>query len=64
MNRALYIIFIPALLVAAGYMLVFRKLGLSPGHAWWVIAGMAAFLVAGLWLVRQRGQEKTRQSGG
>lgn len=54
MNRALYIIFIPAIAVAVGYVIVFRQLGISLGHAWLVIAGMVVFLAAVLWLGRRR----------
>ena len=32
MNRALFIILIPALLVAAGYVIVLREMGFSPGY--------------------------------
>lgn len=32
MNRAILIILIPALLVAAGYIFVLRTLGLAPGY--------------------------------
>ena len=32
MNRAILIILIPALLVAAGYIFVLRSLGLAPGY--------------------------------
>ena len=32
MNRAFLIILIPGLLVAAGYIAVFRMMGISPGY--------------------------------
>jgi hypothetical protein len=32
MNRSIYIIFIPALLIAAGYIVVLRMMGISPGY--------------------------------
>jgi len=38
MNRALLIIMIPALLVAAGYIVVFRAMGIAPGYPRLVIA--------------------------
>lgn len=53
MNRALYIIFVPALLVAAGYIVVFRHLGLSPGYLRLIVA-MAIFFGGIVWLGRRR----------
>jgi uncharacterized membrane protein len=53
-NRAFLIIMIPALLVAAGYILVFRMMGISPGYARLVIA-IAAFFGMIYWLSRRRG---------
>lgn len=32
MNRALLIILVPALLVAAGYILILRMMGIPPGY--------------------------------
>ena len=44
MNRAIYIVMIPVLLVALGYILVFRSVGLAPGYARLVIAVTVFFL--------------------
>ena len=49
MNRALLIIVIPAILVALGYVLVFRFLGFSPSYPRF-IAGGAIFFAAAYWL--------------
>jgi len=38
MNRALFIIMIPVLLVAAGYTVVLRTMGLAPGYPRLVVA--------------------------
>ncbi len=52
MNRALYIIVIPLLLVAAGYVFVLRAAGLPPGYARLIIAAVVLFGL-GLWLGRR-----------
>ena len=51
MNRAFYIIFTPVLLVMIGYILVFRAMGLAPGHPRLVVAFM---LIAGVILYVSR----------
>jgi choline-glycine betaine transporter len=38
MNRALLIIMVPALLVAAGYIVVLRTMGIAPGYPRLIIA--------------------------
>jgi uncharacterized membrane protein len=55
-NRAFLIIMIPALLVAAGYIFVFRMMGISPGYARLVIA-IAAFFAMIYWLSRRGGRK-------
>jgi hypothetical protein len=52
MNRALYIIMIPIALVALGYILVFRYVGLAPGYPR-LIAAVALFFGAIWWLARR-----------
>ncbi|PYT88302.1 MAG: hypothetical protein DMG36_24220 [Acidobacteria bacterium] len=49
MNRALLIILIPAILVALGYVLVFRLIGLSPGYPRLILGGLV-FFAAAYWL--------------
>jgi ABC-type spermidine/putrescine transport system permease subunit II len=49
MNRALLIILIPAILVALGYVLVFRVLGISAGYSRFILGGVI-FLIAAYWL--------------
>jgi hypothetical protein len=52
MNRAFFIILIPVLLVAAGYVAVFRLMGIAPGYPR-VILAMTLFLGAMYWLSRR-----------
>jgi len=61
MNRSILIILIPALLVAAGYVLVLRMMGFSPGYPRLVIA-MALFFGAIYWLSR-RSAKKAKGAG-
>ena len=49
MNRAFLIILVPAMLVALGYVLVFRFLGLSPTYTPFIFGGVV-FLAAVFWL--------------
>jgi hypothetical protein len=53
MNRSLLIIFVPALLVAAGYIFVLRYMGLAPGYLR-LLAAMALFFGAVYWLSPKR----------
>jgi ABC-type spermidine/putrescine transport system permease subunit II len=61
MNRAIYIIMIPVVLIALGYIFVFRAVGLAPGYGRLLIA-MALFVGAAWWLVREqsKGSHSTR----
>ena len=49
MNRAFLIILVPAMLVALGYLVVFRFLGLSPTYTRFIFGGVV-FLAAAFWL--------------
>lgn len=52
MNRAFLIILIPVLLVAIGYVVVFRAMGVSPAH--WKLILVVAILGGALrWLSRR-----------
>ena len=55
MNRALYIILIPALLVASGYIVVLRLMGIAPGYPRLVIA-MILFFAGIYWLSKRPGK--------
>jgi len=52
MNRSLLIIMIPALLVAAGYIVVLRMMGIAPGYPRLIIA-MTLFFGGIYWLSRR-----------
>ena len=61
MNRSILIILIPALVVAAGYVIVLRMMGLAPGYPRLVIA-MILFFGGIYWLSRRSGK-KASNSG-
>jgi hypothetical protein len=61
MNRSLVIILVPALLVAAGYIVVFRMMGIAPGYPRLIVA-MILFFGGIYWLSRHSG--KKVKSGG
>jgi ABC-type glycerol-3-phosphate transport system permease component len=56
MNRAFAIILIPALLVAIGYVIVFRSMGVSP--AYWRLILPLALLGGALWWLGRRAARK------
>ena len=58
MNRSLFIILVPALLVAGGYIVVLRLMGFAPGYPRLVMA-MILFFGAIYWLSR-RSRKKPR----
>jgi len=62
MNRAFLIIMIPALLVAAGYIVVLRYMGIAPGYPR-LVAAMVAFFGMIYWLSRRVGR-KVNSDGG
>ncbi len=55
MNRAFFIIMIPALLVAAGYIVVLRYAGIAPGYPRLIVA-MILFFGMIYWLSRRSGR--------
>jgi hypothetical protein len=56
MNRAFFIIMIPALLVAVGYIIVLRYMGIAPGYPRLVMA-VAVFFGVIYWLSRRSGRK-------
>jgi hypothetical protein len=60
MNRALLIILIPALLVAAGYIVVLRMMGVAPGYPRLVVA-MTLFF-GGIYWLSKRSIKKLKSS--
>jgi hypothetical protein len=62
MNRTFFIIMIPALLVAAGYVIVLRYMGFAPGYPRLIVA-MTLFFGAIYWLSRRNARKtETRRS--
>lgn len=57
MNRAFAIILIPAVLVAIGYVVVFRSMGISP--AYWRLILPLGLLGGALWWLGRRAARKT-----
>ena len=55
-NRAFFIILTPALLVAAGYIIVFRYIGLAAGYARLIVASILFFGMI-YWLWQRSGRE-------
>jgi hypothetical protein len=61
MNRSILIILIPALLVAVGYIIVLRMMGVPPGYPRLAVA-MIFFFGGIYWLSKRSG--KKANSGG
>ena len=59
MNRAFLIILIPAILVAIGYILVFRLMGLHLGYLRFVLGGVI-FLAAAYWLWPKKAERSAK----
>jgi hypothetical protein len=56
MNRSILIILIPALLVAAGYVIVLRRMGFAPGYPRLIVA-MILFFGGIYWLSKRSGKK-------
>jgi hypothetical protein len=56
MNRSFVIILIPALLVALGYVVVLRMMGISPGYPR-LLGAIVLFLGGIYWLSRRSGKK-------
>jgi hypothetical protein len=56
MNRSILIIMVPALLVAVGYIVVLRMMGLAPGYPRLIIA-MVLFFGGIYWLSKRSGNK-------
>jgi hypothetical protein len=56
MNRSFFIIMVPALLIAAGYVVVLRMMGVPPGYPRLVIA-IALFFGGIYWLSKRSGKK-------
>jgi len=60
MNRAIYIIMVPVVLVAVGYILIFRTVGLAPGYERLLVA-LALFVGVAWWMVRKSAKNSHSQ---
>ena len=61
MNRSILIILIPALIVAIGYVIVLRMMGVAPGYPRLIVA-MVLFFGAVYWLSK-RSAKRAKGSG-
>ena len=60
MNRSFLIIMIPALIVAAGYIVVLRMMGVAPGYPRLVVAMILFF--GGIYWLSKRSAKKAKSS--
>jgi hypothetical protein len=60
MNRSFLIILIPALIVAAGYIVVLRMMGVAPGYPRLVVAMILFF--GGIYWLSKRSAKKAKSS--
>jgi threonine/homoserine/homoserine lactone efflux protein len=61
MNRSILIILIPALMVAAGYVIVLRIMGLAPGYP--RLIGAVVLFFGGIYWLSKRSGKKINSSG-
>ncbi len=61
MNKSIFIILLAPVLVAVGYIVILRHLGIAPGYFRLVMA-MAGF-VAAIWFVRRKGTKSAKPAG-
>jgi ABC-type spermidine/putrescine transport system permease subunit II len=61
MNRSILIILIPALLIAVGYIIVLRMMGVPPGYPRLIIAMILFF--GGIYWLSKRSAKKANTSG-
>ena len=55
MNRGFLIILIPAVLIAIGYLIVFRYIGVTPGYV--RLMGAVIVFFGGIWWLGRRGKK-------
>ena len=61
MNRSLLIVLVPALLVAAGYIVILRMMGIAPGYPRLIIAMVLFF--GGIYWLSRKSAKKVKTSG-
>jgi ABC-type spermidine/putrescine transport system permease subunit II len=62
MNRSFLIVLIPGVLLALGYLALFRYAGLPPGYGRLAVAMIVFF--GGIWLLGRRSKKKADSAGG
>jgi ABC-type Fe3+ transport system permease subunit len=62
MNRGFLIILIPGILVALGYIVVFRYIGITPGYL--RLAGAMAVFFGGIWWLGRRTKKRANPAHG
>jgi hypothetical protein len=58
MNRSFFVVMIPALLIALGYIIVLRHMGFPPGYPRLIVAVTVFFGV--IWWLERRTARKTK----
>lgn len=61
MNRSILIILIPALIVAAGYVIVLQIMGFTPGYPRLILVVVLFF--GGMYWLSKRSRKKIKSSG-
>ena len=61
MNRSILIILVPALIVAAGYVIVLRIMGFAPGYP--RLIGAVVLFFGGIYWLSKRSGKKIKSSG-
>ncbi len=61
MNKSIFIILLAPVLVAVGYIVILRHLGIAPGYFRLVMA-MAGF-VAAIWFIRRKAMKSAKPAG-
>ena len=61
MNRSFLIVLIPALIVAAGYIVVLRMMGVAPGYPRLAVAMILFF--GGIYWLSKRSAKNVKSSG-
>jgi hypothetical protein len=59
-NRSIYIILVPSLLVAVGYIVVLRMMGLSPGYP--RLIGAMILFFGGIYWLSKRSAKKAKSN--
>jgi len=61
MNKSIFIILLAPVLVAVGYIVILRHLGIAPGYFRLVMA--TAGFVAAIWFIRRKATKSAKSAG-